>query len=72
MSPGDKIASCHTRKKYEVMELGIMHPEELPTTCLQPGQVGFIACNMKAASEGNGLVWRDLPVLRSLTISSYR
>jgi translation elongation factor EF-4 len=50
--PGDKIASCHTRKKYEVTELGIMHPEELPTTSLQAGQVGYVACNMKQANEG--------------------
>jgi translation elongation factor EF-4 len=35
-----------------VTELGIMHPEELPTTSLQSGQVGYIACNMKNSSEG--------------------
>ena len=49
---GDKIASCHTRKKYEVTELGIVHPEEVPTDSLRPGQVGYIACNMKESSEG--------------------
>ena len=52
---GDKIASCYTRKKYEIMELGLMHPEEVPTNSLNPGQVGYIACNMKQSSEG-GLV----------------
>ena len=51
-SEGDKIASCHTRKKYEITELGIMHPEEVPTAQLLPGQVGYIACNMKQSSEG--------------------
>ena len=51
-SIGDKIASCFTRKKYEVTELGIMHPEEVPTDCLRPGQVGFVACSMKESSEG--------------------
>ncbi|KAF9246426.1 P-loop containing nucleoside triphosphate hydrolase protein [Melanogaster broomeanus] len=50
---GDKIASCHSGKKYEVQEVGIMHPEELPTTSLQPGQVGYIACNMKESSEAH-------------------
>lgn len=50
---GDKIASCHTRKKYEVTEVGVLHPEEVPTTCLQPGQVGYIACNMKESSEAH-------------------
>jgi len=49
---GDRIASCHTRKKYEITELGIMHPEEVPTTQLLPGQVGYIACNMRQSSEG--------------------
>ncbi|KAF8077727.1 translation factor GUF1, mitochondrial [Lyophyllum atratum] len=50
---GDKIASCHTRKKYEVTELGIMHPEEVPADSLHTGQVGYIACNMKESSEAH-------------------
>ncbi|KAG6889824.1 Translation factor guf1 mitochondrial [Termitomyces sp. Mi166 len=50
---GDKITSCHTRKKYEVTELGIMHPEEVPTDSLRAGQVGYIACNMKESSEAH-------------------
>jgi translation factor GUF1, mitochondrial len=29
-----------------------MHPEEVPTAQLLPGQVGYIACNMKQSSEG--------------------
>ncbi|THH17115.1 hypothetical protein EW146_g3636 [Bondarzewia mesenterica] len=48
---GDKIASCYTRKKYEITDLGIMHPEEVSTSQLLPGQVGYIACNMKQSSE---------------------
>ncbi|KAH9001105.1 GTP-binding protein lepa [Lactarius akahatsu] len=50
---GERIASFHTRKKYEITELGIMHPEEVPTTQLLPGQVGYIACNMKQSSEAH-------------------
>ncbi|KAG6865923.1 Translation factor guf1 mitochondrial [Blastosporella zonata] len=50
---GDKIVSCHTRKKYEVTELGVMHPEEVPTDSLSAGQVGYIACNMKESSEAH-------------------
>ncbi|GLB34728.1 putative promotes mitochondrial protein synthesis [Lyophyllum shimeji] len=50
---GDKIASCHTRKKYEVTELGIMHPEEVPADSLRAGQVGYVACNMKESSEAH-------------------
>ena len=51
MSLGDKIASCLTRKKYEVTEVGIMHPEQKSTDILYSGQVGYIACNMKESSE---------------------
>ncbi|KAJ4487702.1 P-loop containing nucleoside triphosphate hydrolase protein [Lentinula aciculospora] len=50
---GDKIASCHTRKRYEIAEIGIMYPEEVPTDMLCPGQVGYIACNMKESSEAH-------------------
>ncbi|KAF9077111.1 translation factor GUF1, mitochondrial [Rhodocollybia butyracea] len=38
---GDKIASCHTRKKEEATDI------------LCPGQVGYIACNMKESSEAH-------------------
>ncbi|ESK88048.1 gtp-binding protein [Moniliophthora roreri MCA 2997] len=50
---GDKIQSCHTRKRYEITEIGVMHPEEVPTAALYPGQVGYIACNMKESSEAH-------------------
>ncbi|KAH9928534.1 GTP-binding protein lepa [Epithele typhae] len=49
----DKIASTHTHKRYEVTELGIMHPEEVPTESLRPGQVGFVACAMKESTEAH-------------------
>jgi hypothetical protein len=32
-----------------------MHPEEVSTAQLLPGQVGYIACNMKQSSEGKVL-----------------
>ena len=32
-----------------------MHPEEVPTVQLLPGQVGYVACNMKQSSEGEFL-----------------
>ncbi|KAK0228813.1 P-loop containing nucleoside triphosphate hydrolase protein [Armillaria fumosa] len=50
---GDRISSCHTRKRYDITEVGIMHPEEIPTNGLYPGQVGYIACNMKESSEAH-------------------
>ncbi|KAF9447669.1 translation factor GUF1, mitochondrial [Macrolepiota fuliginosa MF-IS2] len=53
LKKGDKIVSCHTRKKYEITEIGIMHPEETQVQALYPGQVGYIACNMKQSSEAH-------------------
>ncbi|KII89122.1 hypothetical protein PLICRDRAFT_687550 [Plicaturopsis crispa FD-325 SS-3] len=53
LNKGDKIVSCHTRKRYEVIDVGIMHPEEVSTSSLQPGQVGYMACNMKESSEAH-------------------
>ncbi|KAJ3712263.1 GTP-binding protein lepa [Lentinula raphanica] len=50
---GDRIASCYTRKKYEIAEIGIMYPEEVSTDMLCPGQVGYIACNMKESAEAH-------------------
>ncbi|KAF8320104.1 GTP-binding protein lepa [Clavulina sp. PMI_390] len=50
---GDRLASCHTGKKYEVVDLGIMHPDEVSTTSLHPGQVGYVVCNMKESSEAH-------------------
>lgn len=39
---GDRIASAHTGKKYEVLDVGVRHPEEESTKFLQAGQVGFV------------------------------
>ncbi|KAJ2722801.1 Translation factor guf1 mitochondrial [Coemansia sp. Benny D115] len=50
---GDKIVSSHSGTKYEVAEVGIMHPEQTPTTSLQVGQVGYIVCNMKSIAEAH-------------------
>ncbi|KAJ1814971.1 Translation factor guf1 mitochondrial [Coemansia sp. RSA 2598] len=50
---GDRIVSSHSGTKYEVAEVGIMHPEQTPTTLLQVGQVGYIVCNMKSIAEAH-------------------
>lgn len=52
---GDKIASCYSRRKYEVIDVGILHPEEISTSILLPGQVGYVSCNMKDSSEGSSI-----------------
>lgn len=53
MKKGDKIISCHTKKRYDVTEVGVMNPEETPVGTLFAGQVGYVACNMKQSSEAH-------------------
>ncbi|EPQ31887.1 uncharacterized protein PFL1_00086 [Pseudozyma flocculosa PF-1] len=48
---GDRITSSHTGKKYEVLSLGVNHPEMVPTEVLRKGQVGWIIANMKDMGE---------------------
>ncbi|KAG8902858.1 Translation factor guf1 mitochondrial [Tulasnella sp. 403] len=52
LKKGDKIVSCHTKKRYDVIEVGVMNPEETPIGNIYAGQVGYVACNMKQSSEG--------------------
>ncbi|KAI8992177.1 GTP-binding protein lepa [Mycotypha africana] len=50
---GDKVVSAHSGTKYEITEVGIMHPEQIPTGYLHAGQVGYIICGMKNATEAH-------------------
>jgi translation factor GUF1, mitochondrial len=52
---GDKLTSAATGKTYEVNDVGILHPDaiSLPTNSrLRAGQVGWLTCGMKDATEG--------------------
>jgi translation elongation factor EF-4 len=31
LKKGDKVLSAHSDTKYEITEVGIMHPEQVPT-----------------------------------------
>ncbi|KAJ1214938.1 hypothetical protein NDU88_002548 [Pleurodeles waltl] len=48
---GQKIVSAHTKKSYEVNEVGILTPEEQPTNKLSAGQVGYLIAGMKDVEE---------------------
>ncbi|MBI2353022.1 elongation factor 4 [Candidatus Dependentiae bacterium] len=48
---GDQIYLHQTDKKYEVLELGLMYPEETPMDALYAGQVGYIITGMKTIKE---------------------
>ena len=51
VSSGTRIEMMNKRTKYEVKEVGIFSPEEIPMSKLDCGEVGYIICNIKDASE---------------------
>ncbi|KAK9365239.1 hypothetical protein V1509DRAFT_633795 [Lipomyces kononenkoae] len=48
---GDKVISGHSRKRYEVKDLGILHPDRKPMPHLSTGQVGYAVLGMKTITE---------------------
>ena len=51
MKKGDMITMRSTGKRYEIQELGVMHPELVPVPSLSAGQVGCIIANVKSPVE---------------------
>lgn len=51
LKAGDKITAASTGKSYDVVQVGIMHPEPVPTDALYTGQVGYIKIGMKSTKE---------------------
>ncbi|NWQ67844.1 GUF1 factor, partial [Neopipo cinnamomea] len=51
IAKGNKIVSAHTKKRYEVSEVGILTPNEQPTHKLYAGQVGYLIAGMKEVTE---------------------
>ncbi|OAY63028.1 Translation factor GUF, mitochondrial [Ananas comosus] len=48
---GDKIGSAATSQTYEVLDVGIMHPELTSTGVLFTGQVGYVVSGFKPAKH---------------------
>nr|KAG5710219.1 hypothetical protein BaRGS_006738 [Batillaria attramentaria] len=48
---GERVMVMSSQKPYEVQEIGIMHPNQLPTDALYAGQVGYIITNMRNTAE---------------------
>lgn len=48
---GDKISSIATGQAYEILDVGIMHPELTPTGVLHTGQVGYVVSGMRSTKE---------------------
>ncbi|WWD20405.1 GTP-binding protein LepA [Kwoniella shandongensis] len=65
LKKGDKIRFIQANSKYEILEVGIHNPEEVPVDELKDGQVGYMVCNMKNSEEafiGDTICWADKPV----------
>ncbi|KAK6913229.1 Translational (tr)-type GTP-binding domain [Dillenia turbinata] len=50
---GNKISSAATGQSYEVLDVGIMHPELKPTGVLYTGQVGYVVSGMRSTKEAH-------------------
>lgn len=48
---GDHITLAQTNESYEVLELGLMYPNETPLEALYAGQVGYAITGMKTVKE---------------------
>ena len=48
---GDLIMLAQMEKEYEVLELGLMYPDQQPMDALYAGQVGYIITGMKTVKE---------------------
>ena len=47
VKPGDTIRLMHSKKSYLVTEVGIRTPDEIKTTSLDCGEVGYLAAQIK-------------------------
>ncbi len=51
LTKGSKIALAQSGKEYEVLEVGLLYPEQTPTDALYAGQVGYLITGMKTVKE---------------------
>ncbi len=51
IAKGDQITLAQTGQSYEVLELGLMYPDETPMDALYAGQVGYLIAGMKTVKE---------------------
>lgn len=50
---GDMIEAYHSGKRYEVLDLGLNHPEPVSVPILRKGQVGWLITTMKDTEEAS-------------------
>ncbi len=51
IAKGDKIQLAQSGRKYDVLEIGLMYPDQTPTDVLYTGQVGYVITGMKTVKE---------------------
>lgn len=51
LKKGDMVKLYQSDASYEILEIGLMYPEETPTEALYSGQVGYIITGMKTIKE---------------------
>ncbi len=51
LEKGQMITLAQTGKNYEVLELGLMYPDQKPMSALYAGQVGYLIAGMKTVKE---------------------
>ncbi|KAK3237052.1 hypothetical protein CYMTET_52838 [Cymbomonas tetramitiformis] len=51
LQKGDQVISKASGKMYDVLQVGVFHPEPVPTGSLHTGQVGYIITGMKTTRE---------------------
>ena len=51
LKKGDAVTLAHDQRSYEILELGLMYPQETPFDSLYAGQVGYVICGMKTVQE---------------------
>lgn len=63
ITKGSLIKLMATNTNYEVLEVGIFSPHELPVDALRPGEVGYVVANIKNT--------RDVKIGDTLTSQKY-
>ena len=51
VAKGDKVASYHSERQYEVQEVGLMLPHQRELPQLSAGQVGYVVAGIRTTSE---------------------
>jgi GTP-binding protein LepA len=66
---GQRVTMMITGAKYEVVEVGSLHPQAIPRDDLTAGEVGYLICNIKTLADtqiGDTVTDTDKPAAKPL------